>query len=296
MVQRGLFGNARSAWVELGTDARCAGHCEPLSAFLRFASRQQRKNSARGSAWMAAMVRSAAVPDRAGDMTKHCLLFTSLLAISPMSAANATAARLPFADGVGVSARSVQGLLLQAATMRGAQANSSEPADGSHQGSVFWTQDNWTVVGDQEDCSLDLSFVDEGQEGGFSSMSVTLHFGDASARVAFAHSKFTQIQEGKRYPLSLVFRQGNKPDSRWGTQTFTGFEDPQANALFADLLWEELHQDLITSTSVGIFLEGELLHNYPLEGARPAISQLEQCLNSAGVTPGLQPRIVPLAR
>lgn len=158
----------------------------------------------------------------------------------------------------------------------------AEPEDDSHQSAVLWRQGHWTVLGDEEDCSLDLSFVEEGIEGTFSSMSVTLHFGDTNARVAFADAKFTQIEADKEYPLSMVFLRDGAADTRWGTQSFTGFEDFQANALFADLSWDELHRDLIEATSLEILLTGELLAEYPLDGAGAAVSQLEQCLVSNG--------------
>ena len=75
-------------------------------------------------------------------------------------------------------------------------------------------------------------------------------------------------------------------DARWGTRSFTGFEDFQANALFADLPWDEFHRDLIEATTLAIFLNGELLDRYPLSGAGVAVSRLEQCLVSNGA-PGV---------
>lgn len=218
-------------------------------------------------------------------MTIYALLFTSLLALSQNGSGRTTAAQMPIAESPWASANPFrQGTFPLGTAIRQEPANAIEPEDELHQGAVFWRQDNWTVMVDEQDCSLDLSFVEEGREESFSSLGVTLHFGDTAARVAFAHSKFTQIEQDREYPISIVFSIGDTADTRWGTQTFTGFEDIQANALFADLAWDDLHRDLITATSVAIFLKGELLHRYSLEGAGTAVSQLEQCLNSDAAT------------
>lgn len=228
-------------------------------------------------------------------MTIYSLLFTSFLALSPIGSGRATAAQMPFAESPRAGADSFrQGSVPLETVMREEPANAIEPVEEPHQGAVFWRQGNWTVMVDEEDCSLDLSFVEEGREESFSSMGVTLHFGDTGARVAFAHSKFTQILQDREYPISIVFLRGDTADTRWGTQTFTGFEDFQANALFADLAWDDLHRDLITATSVAIFLNGELLHRYSLEGAETAVSQLERCLSSDAATtsePGVTTQI-----
>ena len=171
-------------------------------------------------------------------------------------------------------------------------SDSSDAIDDAHQGKVLWSDGNWTVLGDEEDCSLDLSLTEEGGEESFSNFGVTLPFGGTSARVAFANSKFTQIAADETYPVSMVFIKGGTSDRRWGEQSFRGFEDFQANALFADLSWDELHRDLIEATALEIFLNGELLDKYPLGGAGAAVSQFEQCLvGASGVS---DPRSAPL--
>ena len=231
------------------------------------------------------------------------LPLTLLLAAYPAYASGASAAHLPVDPAFRVSAASTSPAIVSGSAStetaslsaeQAAQGSPPEPGqddlaesvDESHQSAVLWKQGNWTVLGDKEDCSLDLSFAVDGEEGSFSSMGVTLHFGDTSARVAFANAKFTQIQADKEYPLAIVFLRGETADARWGTRSFTGFEDFQANALFADLPWDEFHRDLIEATTLAIFLNGELLDRYPLSGAGVAVSRLEQCLVSNGA-PGV---------
>ena len=220
-----------------------------------------------------------------------------LLAAFPVCAVGASAADVPSRDALRVSgAPSPRGSgtslgsakMLESPATQSAPGNqtdnaeASEPAEDPHQSEILWTQGNWTVFGDEEDCSLDLSFAKEGEPESFSSLDITMHFGDTSARIAFANARFTEIQADKEYPVSMVFIKEGVADTRWGEQSFTGFEDFQANALFADLSWDELHRDMIEATGLAIFLNGELLDQYPLEGAGAAVSQLEQCLLSNG--------------
>lgn len=231
-------------------------------------------------------------------------LSTLLLAAFPAWPVGASAAPVPLIETLRVSTApasqaaansGIAGLLERPAEQAAQESpdrglgDFAEPEDDSHQSAVLWRQGHWTVLGDEEDCSLDLSFVEEGIEGTFSSMSVTLHFGDTIARVAFADAKFTHIEADKEYPLSMVFLRDGAADTRWGTQSFTGFEDFQANAFFADVSWDELHRDLIEATSLEIFLNGERLAEYPLDGAGTAVSQLEQCLVSNGAPVGSDP-------
>lgn len=130
---------------------------------------------------------------------------------------------------------------------------------------------NWNVYKNEDNCALMRTYE------GDAMLRISYSSGSETVWLTISDPAFKSIESKKKYPLKIIFLNGEKSDFGWGTVDATGIQAEGLSGFTFKLTAAPILADIRANAVLGVMREDRVVASLKLDGSDLGIEALKVC-------------------